>query len=152
MTGRITKFDEAIGKAICEAIAVGVPEVIAAQAAGIARSTLCRWKTSKAPFREAITQARAKAVQVRVERIDKAARGGEEIEVSEKTIKHKDGKLERIVIRKKTPPLWTADAWYLERQFCEQFGMNRLDLKELLKILRASRKDRGVTGGDSASA
>ena len=69
---------------------------------------------------------------------------GEEVEVSEKTIKHKDGKLERIVIRRKTAPSWTADAWYLERQFCEEFGLNRLDLKELLKILRASRAGKQV--------
>lgn len=146
MAGRPAKYTEELAAAIVESISKGVPESIAAQAAGIHRETLHAWKKKKPAFSDAVKRARAEAVRVRVERIYAAANGGAEIEVSEKTIKHKDGKLERIVIRKKTPPQWTADAWYLERQFCEEFGLNRLDLKELLKLLRESKKDRSNNG------
>ena len=137
-----TKYSEEIRAAICDAVAKGVPEIYAAQAAGIDRGTLSRWKRKHSALCHGIKEARAQAIQVRVERIEKAAKGGQEIEVTEKVIKHKDGKIEKITIRKKTSPQWTADAWYLERQFCEQFGLNRLDLKELLKLLRASRADK----------
>jgi hypothetical protein len=141
---RPRKFTPEIAEEICKAVAAGVPENYAATAAGIHRDTMHHWKKRNAAFADAVKKARAQAIQVRIERIEKAARGGEEVEVSEKTIKHKDGKLERIVIRRKTAPSWTADAWYLERQFCEEFGLNRLDLKELLKILRASRAGKQV--------
>lgn len=142
MAGRPTKYTEEIATAICLAVATGVPEVLAAQAAGIGKSTLTDWKRNRQPFSEAVKRARAEAVQRRVERIEKAARGGEEYETQEKVVKHKDGKIEKTVIRKKTVPVWQADAWYLERQFCEQFGLNRLDLKELLALLRESKRQR----------
>lgn len=138
--GRPTKYTDELAVAICEAIASGVPEVIAAQAAGIHRSTLHEWKKCTPSFSDAIKRARAKAIVERIETVRKAAKGGDEIEVIEKTIKHKDGKLERVVTRKKTPPLWTAAAWYLERQVCEEFGQNRIELKELLNLLKSARK------------
>lgn len=147
--GRQTKYSEEFADAICALIASGVPEYIAAQSSGINRDTLSQWKRDKPDFSDKVKRARAAAVAVRVARIEKAARGGDEIEVSEKTIKHKDGKIERIIVRKKTPPAWTADAWYLERQFCEQFGLNRIDLKELIKLLRESKST--SRGGRSAS-
>lgn len=135
-----SKYTEEIAIAICEAIASGVPERIAAQAAGIHRSTLHAWKKNTSSFSDAIKRARASAIVERIETIRKAAKGGDEVEVIEKTIKHKDGKLERVVIRKKTPPIWTAAAWYLERQVCEEFGQNRIELKELLNLMKAARK------------
>lgn len=143
--GRKTLYTEELAAAICKAVATGTPEVLAAQSVGIHRLTLLTWKKKNKAFDNAIKKARGEAVSRRIERIEKAARGGEEIELTEKIIKHKDGKVEKIVIRKKTPPLWTADAWYLERQFCEQFGLNRLDLKELLTLLRAAKKEREGT-------
>lgn len=134
--GRPTKYTDELAVAICEAIASGVPEVIAAQAAGLDKSTLTSWKKSKPDFLAQVKEARAQAVQVRIKRIEKAAKGGEDVDVSDRTIKHKDGKLERIVTRKKTYPTWQADAWWLERQFVEEFGLNRIELKELLGLLR----------------
>ncbi len=151
-TGRPAKYTDEIAKAICEAVAAGVPEVIAAQAAGVARTTLQRWKKKHAAFCSTIKEARAQAIEVRVKRINKAAQGGDEVEVSEKTVEYPNGKTETTVVRKKTAPQWTADAWYLERQVCEQFGLNRLDLKELLNLLRASRANTAAAAKVSQKA
>lgn len=138
--GRPTLFTEELGQAICDAIAAGVPEKIAAQAAGINYSTLAEWKKNKADFADQIKVARAQSVEVRIKRIEKAAKGGQDVDVSERTIKHKDGKLERVVTRKKTYPAWQADAWWLERQMVEEFGLNRAELKEILLFVRENRK------------
>lgn len=137
--GRPTKYSEEFADAICELIASGVPEYIAAQSSGISRDTFMEWKKSKPAFSDKVKKARADSVATRVARIEKAARGGDEIEVSEKIVEHPNGKTERTVIRKKTAPAWTADAWYLERQFCEQFGLNRIDLKELIRLLKSTK-------------
>lgn len=137
-----SKFTEELAQAICDAVASGVPEIIAAQAAGVDKSTVTNWKKSKPEFLAQIKEARARAVQVRIKRIEKAAKGGEDVDVTERTIKHKDGKLERIVSKKKTYPTWQADAWWLERQFVEEFGLNRVELKEMLVLLRELKKER----------
>lgn len=134
--GQQTKYTDDLAASICKAVSTGVPESIAAQAAGINKHTLTRWKKVHPDFYTQIKVARAEAVQRRIERIEKAAKGGDEYETQETVIKHKDGRIEKKTVRKKTYPTWQADAWYLERQFCEEFGLNRLDLKELIKLLK----------------
>jgi hypothetical protein len=136
---RPSKYTEEIGQAICDAVAVGLPEVLAAQAAGIAITTLKAWKSRKRLFQAALKKARAQSARERVERIRKAAGGGDEYE-SKVTIRtFKDGTTLKTVEKKKMPPAWTADAWWLERQMCEHFGLNRIDLKELIKLLKANQ-------------
>lgn len=144
MTGRGAplKYSEELAASICAAIAVGTPEAIAAQAAGISKDTITAWKKKYEDFSISVKRARAEAVKRRIERIEKAAKGGEEYETSEKVIKRKDGSIEKTTVRKKSYPTWQADAWYLERQFCEEFGLNRVELKELLHLLRDAKKAR----------
>lgn len=142
MGGGQTKYSEELGEAICKAVASGVPEYIAAQASGVHRQTLIRWKKSNGTLCDGIKKARAECIQTRINDIMAAARGGAEVELQRITTKHKDGSVTEKVIRKKTPPTWTASAWWLERQECDHFGLNRLDLKELIKALRESREAR----------
>lgn len=109
---------------------------------GITHTTMKAWKKKYLLFAAAIKKARATAMQGRLQVIMDAAKGGEEYETQETVTKSKDGSITKKVVRKKTPPNWTAAAWYLERQYCDQFGLNRLDLKELLQLLRAAKKER----------
>lgn len=142
MAGRPAKYTEELAQAIVDSIASGMPEIHSAVLFGICRTTLSDWKRKKPAFSASIKKARAQAMQGRIAVITAAAKGGDEYETQETVTKSKDGSITKKVVRKKTPPNWTAAAWYLERQYCDQFGLNRLDLKELLQLLRAAKKER----------
>lgn len=135
-------YSEEFAASIVKSIAGGMPEVHAAEMHKIHRSTLHDWKKRFPAFADAIKTARAEAMNGRLQVIMDAAKGGAEYETQETVHKAKDGSITKKVVKKKTAPNWTAAAWYLERQYCEQFGLNRLDLKELLQLLRAAKKDR----------
>jgi hypothetical protein len=137
---RPSKYTEEIGQAICDAVAAGLPESLAAQAAGVTTPTLRSWKQRRAQFLSALKKARAQSARERVERIRKAAAGGDEYE-SKVTIRtFRDGSTLKTVEKKKTPPAWTADAWWLERQMCEHFGLNRNDVKDLVRMMREMKE------------
>src|SRR4051812_38584781 len=74
--GAPTKRTPELVDAIVDAVARGVPEGIAAQAAGIDRYTLTRWKKNDVALCGRIKTARAKSVEIRIEGIRKAAEGG----------------------------------------------------------------------------
>lgn len=145
--GQPTKYTDEIADVICKAVASGMPVSHAAVSIGVTKTTLYNWQRKNKQFFAAIKRARAECMQARLADVLAAAKGGAEVELQKITTKHKDGSVTEKIIRKKTPPTWTAAAWYLERQFCEEFGLNRLDLKELLNLLRASKQQQGAKNG-----
>lgn len=144
---RPTKYSNELAQAICETISKGIPLTFACHVAGIDRSTLRRWRKENATLCLAIKRAAANALAVRIERIQRAAKGGEELERKTTTITRKDGTMEETSIVKRSSPQWQADAWWLERQCCEEFGLNRLDLKELIRDVKELNNQRKTSAG-----
>ena len=129
-TGRATKLTPQIQESIVRAVTAGVPVVQAAQLAGIGKSTVLQWLQRGAggsdrrsqpiyvAFVDAITRARALDEARRLARLELAGRGGAIL--SERTITHPDGRVEREV--KHAPPDWRTDEFYLERAYQDRWG------------------------------
>ena len=89
----MTKYSPELAESIAELVASGVPQVHAAQAHYVHRNTYMQWIKDKSAFSALVQAKRAEAIAERVERIRQAGVKG----------------------------LWTADAWWLERQEPELF-------------------------------
>jgi hypothetical protein len=145
--GRPTKFTPEVRKVILDTIATGVPRCHAADRAGISQTTLKNWigrgrRASKGEFFDflaSIKKGEADAITGSVARIRKAAAGGQLLERTTKTVTTRDrsGKTTTTTTttERVTSPQWTADAWFLERRYPEEFAANTLETKELRKIV-----------------
>jgi len=89
----LSKYTPELADSIATLVGNGVPLVHAAQANGINRNTFYDWIKNKQAFQALVEAKRAAAIAERVERIRQAGVKG----------------------------LWTADAWWLERQEPELF-------------------------------
>lgn len=108
--GRTTMLDDVTAQRIVEAVKLGAPWYLAAQAGGVAASTLRQWKAKGADGQEPYAsfvarlkgaEAEGAAEALRVVR--EAARGG----------------------------TWQAAAWLLERRYPKSFGLkNRLSVEK----------------------
>jgi hypothetical protein len=101
MSGRPTKLDDLVAKRIVDAVRLGAPWYLAAEAGGVGRSTLKQWKARGADGEEpyAAFLARLKSAEAEgavgaLRVIQKAAENG----------------------------VWTASAWLLERRYPKSFG------------------------------
>lgn len=112
--GRKTKLTPDVQKEIGQNIILGMPIKFAAEAAGIGETTFYRWmqsgeKAKRGKFREFweyIKECQAKAVQLHVKLITRAANEGS----------------------------WQASAWILERRHPNEFGRkDRIDMKADIK-------------------
>ena len=130
LSDKPTLLTPAIQKAICDAVAVGVPLYRAAHLAEISEHTVLEWmrrgegRDDRPPtpeyvaFAQAVRKARAQDQARRIARINKAGQGGD---VSyRRTVTHKDGS--QIVEERFCEPAWTADAWHLERTDLAHFA------------------------------
>jgi hypothetical protein len=82
---------------VAELVGSGTPIKHAAEACGIDRNTIYAWMESDPTLSAEIKRRRSQALHERVERIRAAGQKG----------------------------IWTADAWYLERQHPEEFGLKQ---------------------------
>lgn len=146
--GSPPKLTPEIQKIICDAIAEGVPQSVAATQAGVTERTMINWmnRGKKAvqeattgliaqayrSFFSAVKKARADCVAERVKRIGKAGQGGAVVERITTTDKSGNVSVKEKVSR----PEWTADAWYLERQLPDMFGNDRREMAELKKMVK----------------
>ena len=89
----MTKYSPEIAESIAELVGNGVPYIHAAEAHNVHRNTYARWIKEKDAFRALVQAKRSEAIAERVARIRQAGQKG----------------------------LWTADAWWLERQEPELF-------------------------------
>ncbi|MBN9524101.1 hypothetical protein J0H58_37255 [bacterium] len=146
--GRTPKLDPAASKAICDAVAAGVPRKYAALRAGVAERTVRDWlargrREKSGPysaFLAALKKAEADRVAASVGRIGRAAAGGQVVERTTTTTTKADGTSTSKTTEKLLAPQWTADAWFLERTHPEQFAANRRELQELRAQLAALLK------------
>lgn len=119
-------IDDAIVQGILKALSKGTPLEVAAQAAGISRTTLYRWlergdTDSDDPeskpyrdFRDAAARARAQAGVAYVDAINQVAMGG----YTYRTTDVRTGEVTEHVAR----PDWRAGAFMLERTLAQHFG------------------------------
>src|SRR3989344_4007937 len=93
---RTSKYTPELVEQIIRLIEAGTYAVEACMVGGIREETYYKWLRTKPELSESIKKARAKAISVRLMRIDKAGRDG----------------------------YWQADAWWLERVARDRFGRN----------------------------
>jgi len=164
--GRQSTLTPGVHKAIVAHVRNGTPQKYAATAAGIPEGTFKKWlsrgiRESRGIYRDlwaALKEARGGFVASNVGVIKKAANGVMETTVKETTIQDRLGRpvlvtdadgrpildnagRPTVATRRETTTRkvfeWTAAAWLLERQAQEEFGANRLEVKELRKQLAA---------------
>lgn len=139
--GRLTKLTKPIQAIIVKHIANGTPRKHAAQAAGIAESTLRGWaakgRTEKGgiyvAFLADLKAAESKFIASNAAIIQKAARG-----VKETTIRVKNGVdgTETTTTTRRVFD-WAASAWLIERRDPENFSSARQELADMKKQLAA---------------
>lgn len=131
MAGRPNRLTPALQEKICQFLRAGNYFSVSCLCSGVSPQVGAEWLsrgrgTSKkraqtdlyAAFAEAIAKAEAEAEAAAIMRIQKAARGGAEVKTE--VIKKPDGtETVRTTLQE---PQWTADAWFLERKFHQQWA------------------------------
>ena len=159
--GRPTSFDAATTARVIALAGASVPRRHIADACGISISVMCKWvqrgrRAAKGDeehvlFYQALKKAEAEAIAVSVGRIRRAANGGAVLERTTTTTIGPDGEPVTKVVEKVAQPVWTADAWLLERRHPGEFSSDRRELRDLHRAYK-SLEDRllkltGGTGG-----
>ncbi|MBZ6253643.1 hypothetical protein KVH27_35420 [Streptomyces olivaceus] len=142
-TGRPRLLSEEVEARLVAASRTGVAVELAAEMAGISRTTFLRWmargraevearedgeppeeeEAQYAALYEKVRTARATAAARAMMNIRRVADGGVVTKVT--TRKFRDsvtGDIVEETVEDRTPPDWRADAWYLERQHRDQYG------------------------------
>jgi hypothetical protein len=153
--GRTPKLNPQIQKAILDGIALGLPLGIVGDFVEVDSNTLQEWirrgegrdpdrpaTPLYALFATAVKKARAADVARRVQRIEKAAKGG--TVVYTKVTKKPDGT--EIREEKISAPVWTADAWHLERTDPANWSGVGPRLAELERKMAELEKAGGLPG------
>ncbi|MET9776119.1 hypothetical protein ABZ023_17995 [Streptomyces sp. NPDC006367] len=141
--GRPRLLSEEVEARLVAASRTGVAVELAAEMAGISRTTFLRWmargraevearengdppeeeETQYAALYEKVRTARATAAARAMANIRRVADGGIVTKVT--TRKFRDsvtGEIVEETVEDRTAPDWRADAWYLERQHREHYG------------------------------
>jgi transposase len=107
--GRETKLTPATQKTICDAIAAGNYDYVAAEYAGVGRSTFFAWL------------AKGEQAQTGIHRdfLDAVKRAGSQAEVRNISIIELDGS-------------WQSKAWWLERKFHDRWGRKETIKQDLV--------------------
>jgi hypothetical protein len=141
---RPTILTTEIQTAVCADAGRGLPLKHIAEGLGIGYSTLKRWladgKRGKGePFQAlwaGYTQARAADLAERLSRIDAAAKGGAVVREVLRTAARGNPILERTY----SAPDWRADAWILERRYADHYYIDRKEIAELQRRVKAMEK------------
>lgn len=91
------EIDPDVAKAICDNLELGMPLSFAAEAEGVSRSTVYRWRDEFEAFAGMVTRATAMGVKVLTTHALSGGKGS------------------------------SAASWFLERRFREEYGNNRED-------------------------
>lgn len=152
-----TKLTPAVQADIVKYASAGVPRRFIAAAVGIGVRTLAEYvakgKRGGAgndvyrQFLHALKAAESRSVAGSVGRIKQAAMGGAVVERKSVTVMGVTTVTEKVA-----QPLWTADAWLLERRYPEEFSASRAELRELQKAYQSlEARLLKLTGGDGAT-
>ncbi|MEU2968974.1 hypothetical protein ABZ687_28855 [Streptomyces ardesiacus] len=164
--GRPRLLSEEVEQRLVAASRTGVAVELAAEMAGVSRSTFLAWmargraevdarETGQNPdpaeeeyaaLYEKVRTARATAAARAMMNIRRVADGGVVTKVT--TRKFRDsvtGEIVEETVEDRTPPDWRADAWYLERQHREQYGKDATLAVEITGV-------GGIPAGDEDQA
>lgn len=139
-TGRPSKFAPEAAAAVLTHVRQGSHRHIAANAAGVGRSTFMRWmargkKERRGQFRDfwdAIKKAEAEMVVDCLGRIQAAGTGGALL--SRTSVTNSQGVT--TVVEKFAQPIWQASAWFLERRHPDDYAVNAREIKVLTKEMK----------------
>ncbi|MFG2986146.1 hypothetical protein ACGFYQ_33675 [Streptomyces sp. NPDC048258] len=141
--GRPRLLSEEVEARLVAASRAGVAVELAAESAGIARSTFLAWmargrdeteareqgqdprpsEEEYATLYERVRTARAMAATRAMLNIRRVADGGVVTKVTTRRFRDSvTGEIVEETVEDRTPPDWRADAWYLERQHREHYG------------------------------
>lgn len=137
--GRSPYLTQEVRQKILGAIASGANRWVAAQVAGVGRSTLGDWLTRGrkktdpfyVEFLEQVKKAEAEAEVAAVVRINRASVGGTVIEKKTVTVTKADGTTTTTTVEKNAPGQWQAAAWLLERKYPGRYGSQRTEIRML---------------------
>lgn len=146
-TGRPSKIDQVVrhrpdgspvtaGEQVVERVQLGMDLQVAADSAGISRSTLHTWRLTGArhraeaaqgkrltpaqerlaDFLDALERAEAEAEANRLAIVQRAATGGAQVVKVTEKVDAQGQLLERTTVTETLAPQWTAAAWWLERR------------------------------------
>jgi hypothetical protein len=146
-TGRPSKIDQVVrhrpdgspvtaGEQVVERVQLGMDLQVAADSAGISRSTLHNWRLTGArhraeaaqgkkltpaqarlaDFLDALERAEAEAEANRLAIVQRAATGGAQVVKVTEKVDAQGQLLERTTVTETLAPQWTAAAWWLERR------------------------------------
>ncbi|GAA2439033.1 hypothetical protein [Streptomyces glaucus] len=141
--GRPRLLSEEVEQRLVAASRTGVAVELAAEMAGVSRSSFLAWMArgrAEVEAREAgaepdpeeeeyaalfvkVRTARATAAARAMANIRRVADGGIVTKVTTRRFRDSaTGEIVEETVEDRTPPDWRADAWYLERQFRDQYG------------------------------
>ena len=115
--GRPTKKTPETIARLLDALQTGHTRRASCALANISDETLSNWQAEDLDFLEAVKTAEHLAEAARVARIEAAAVGGAVVRRTTKTRRAQDGSETTEVEEELAPPVWQADAWYLERKY-----------------------------------
>lgn len=133
-----------------EAIIIGVLQKggtrrAACAAAGISTDSLERWQKRDAAFAALVEKAELACAVESVERIRAAGQGGALLEETVTTTTKRDGTTVVVERRRYSAAEWTADAWYLERKWPEDWGRrDRVALEDARRAAEEAAAELGV--------
>lgn len=161
-TGRPRLLSEEVEARLVAASRTGVAVELAAEMAGISRTSFLRWmargraeveareageppeeeESEYAALYEKIRTARATAALRAMANIRRVADGGIVTKVT--TRKFRDsvtGEIVEETVEDRTSPDWRADAWYLERQHREHYGKDAVVAVEITGLAGTAGQD-----------
>ncbi|WP_328491194.1 hypothetical protein [Streptomyces zaomyceticus] len=150
--GRPRLLSEEVEQRLVGASRTGVAVELAAEMAGVSRSTFLAWmargraevdareagedpdpaEDEYATLYEKVRSARATAAARAMMNIRRVADGGIVTKVTTRQFRDSvTGEIVTETVEDRTPPDWRADAWYLERQHREHYGKDAIVAVEI---------------------
>lgn len=140
--GKRTPAREAI---IIGALQKGATRRAASAAAGISHDSLERWQKRDAAFAALVEKAELSCAVESIERIRAAGAGGALLEETVTTTTKRDGSIVVVERRRYSAGEWTADAWFLERKYPEDWGRrDRVALEDAHRAAEEVAAELGV--------
>lgn len=149
---RPTKRTPETEQTLLTVLAAGNTRRAACAYAGISEDTLGRWLVADADFAGRIRQKEIEPLIQSIGRIRQAAQGGAVLKETTVTTTRPDGTSQTRTIREYSRPEWTADAWWAERKYAEDFGRKDTLRIERDRIIEDTRQLARESGADEEAA
>lgn len=130
--GRKTKRTPELEAQLLMVLRAGNTRRAACAYVGVHEVTFERWVNRFADFADSVKKSEMEPLIQSIGRIRQAAQGGAVVKRTTTTVTKADGVTTTKTEEEYTRPEWTADAWFAERKYAEDWGR-----KDVLRIERA---------------